>query len=168
MQAEEHECLRKGFQPNQKPGRSSRKRGYPMIEPKEKKWPLTDAVRGHFSVSEAPCLSLWERWPASAGRRGFCRAAWAGAKKEGRKNPPQHVYHITPPSASQRRNGSRSAKSVACTKTDVCIWETFHLEKFGFPWYSIGTKRRYLNSNPSGGLPKATGNNGNQSDFTSK
>ena len=54
-------------------------------------------------------------------------------KKEGRKNPPQHIYHITPPSASQRRSGREASKSVACTKTDVCIWETFHLEKFGFP-----------------------------------
>ena len=93
---------------------------------------------------------------------------WAGDEKEGRKNPPQHIYHITPPSASQRRIGPGSAKSVLCTKADVCIWETFHLEKLEFPWYSIGTKRRYLNSKSSGGLPKANGNNGNQSDFKSK
>ena len=31
----------------EKPGRSSRKRGYPMIEPKEKKWPPAE-VGGHF------------------------------------------------------------------------------------------------------------------------
>ena len=54
-------------------------------------------TRGHFSVSETPCRSLWERWPASAGRRGFCRAAWAGAKKRGpEKSAPTHLSYHTP------------------------------------------------------------------------
>ena len=94
---------------------------------------------------------------------------WPGKdKKQGRKNPTQHRYHITVSFSSQRQNDRPWIKSVLCTKTDVCIWETFRLEKLKKPCYSIGTKRRYLNSKSSGGLPKATGNNGNQSDFTSK
>ena len=90
------------------------------------------------------------------------------ATKEGRKNPTQHKYHITFPGASQWENRLGCAKSVPCTKTDVCIWETFRLEKFGNPCYLIVTKRRYLNSRTSGGLPKAKVNKGNQSDFKSK
>mgnify|MGYP007002106630 CR=1 FL=1 len=45
------------------------------------------------------------------------------------------------------------------TKSDVCIWETFRLEKLKNSCYLIVTKRRYLNSKSSGGLPKANGNN---------
>lgn len=88
--------------------------------------------------------------------------------KRGRKNPTQHKYHITFPGASQRENGSGCAKSVPCTKTVVCIWETFRLEKLENSCYLIVTKRRYLNSRTSGGLPKAKVNKGNQSDFKSK
>ena len=90
------------------------------------------------------------------------------ATKRGRKNPTQHSYHITLSFSSQRENAPRSAKSVPCTKTVVCIWETFRLEKLEKPCYSIGTKRRYQNGRTSGGLPKAKVNQGNQSDFKSK
>ena len=91
-----------------------------------------------------------------------------GNKKEGRKNPPQHEYHIICRTSSQRRNLILDAKSVLCTKVNFCIWQTFRLEKLKIAWYYIGTKRRYLNSKSSGGLPKAKVNNGNQSDFKSK
>lgn len=92
----------------------------------------------------------------------------SGQQKRGRKNPTQHRYHITFLGASQRENGSGCAKSVPCTKTVVCIWETFRLEKLENSCYLIVTKRRYLNSRTSGGLPKAKVNKGNQSDFKSK
>jgi len=175
--------LRKGFKPNTKPGRSSRKRGYPMIEPKEKKWPPTE-VGGHFFPGSARSQTVR---PASAVVPlyvgSFCCTAaqdpgWrpgnsctgvAGIKeKTGRKNPPQHIYHIIPHLSSQRQNGPGASKSVFRTKPDVCIWGTFHLEKLKNPCYLIVTKRRYLNSNSSGGLPKANGKYGNQSDFKSK
>jgi hypothetical protein len=64
--------------------------------------------------------------------------------------------------------GAEGAKSVFRTKANVCIWGTFRLEKLEFACYSIGTKRRYNISKSSGGLPKATVSNGNQSDFKSK
>ena len=94
---------------------------------------------------------------------------WPGKdKKQGRKNPTQHRYHITLPVSSQRLFVLPGRKSVPCTKTANCIWGTFHLEKLEFPCYLIGTKRRYKNSKSSGGLPKANGKYGNQSDFKSK
>ena len=88
--------------------------------------------------------------------------------KRGRKNPTQHRYHITNPFSSQRPNGPPGAKSVFSTKANVCIWETFRLEKFGFSCYLIVTKRNRKNTESSGGLPKANGKYGNQSDFKSK
>ena len=91
-----------------------------------------------------------------------------GEIKRGRKNPTQHRYHITTQVSSQRPNGPPEAKSVPCTKTNACIWETFRLEKFGFPCYLIVTKRNRKNTESSGGLPKANGKYGNQSDFKSK
>ena len=120
-----------------------------------------DGCRGSF---------LWWAWSSghpSPGSPGLW--AWLrGSKKRGRKNPPQHSYHIIAAFISQRQDGRSAAKSVLCTKTDVCIWGTFHLEKSKNPCYLIVTKRRYLNSKSSGGQPKANGNNGNQSDFKSK
>lgn len=158
-----------------------RKRGYPMIEPKEKKWPPTE-VGGHFlvrqnkpfvvkhvgAIHDRPYRALikstvnpvlWSRTAAPA---------LGGETKEGRKNPPQHIYHIITRLSSQRQNGPGTSKSVFRTKSDVCIWETFRLEKLKKSCYLIVTKRRYLNSKSSGGLPKANGKNGNQTDFKSK
>ena len=86
----------------------------------------------------------------------------------GRKNPPQRGYHITLPFSSQRQIVLRPGKSVFRTKAQPRIWGTFRLEKLEFACYSIGTKRRYNISKSSGGLPKATVPNGNQSDFKSK
>jgi hypothetical protein len=94
--------------------------------------------------------------------RGF------GKIKRGRKNPTQHRYHITNPFSSQRPNGPPGAKSVFSTKANVCIWETFRLEKLEIPCYLIVTKRNRKNTESSGGLPKANGKYGNQSDFKSK
>ena len=94
--------------------------------------------------------------------RGF------GKIKRGRKNPTQHRYHIINRFSSQRPNALPGRKSVFSTKAIVCIWETFRLEKLENPCYLIGTKRRYKNSKSSGGLPKANGKYGNQSDFKSK
>ena len=88
--------------------------------------------------------------------------------KRGRKNPTQHRYHITAQVSSQRPNGPPGRKSVPCTKTNVCIWETFRLEKLKIPCYLIVTKRNRKNTESSGGLPKANGKYGNQSDFKSK
>ena len=152
--------LRKRFQPNRKLGRSSRKRGYPMIEPKEKKWPPTE-VGGHFFPGTARSQTVR---PASAvvplcvgsfcctaardpGWRPWNSCVGDGREKEktGRKNPPQHVYHIIPVLSSQRQNDPAASKSVFRTKPDVCIWETFHLEKLKNPCYLIVTKRRYQN-----------------------
>ena len=142
---EEHRMLRKGFQPSWKPGRSCRKRGYPMIEPKELKWPPT-VVGGHF-MSVRP---------------------WIRGKEKGSENPTQHSYHIIFQTASQRRIVLPPWKSVPCTKTPHFIYGTFRLEKWKIPCYLIVTKRRYPNSKSSGGLPKAIGSHGNQSDFKSK
>ena len=91
-----------------------------------------------------------------------------GQQKRGRKNPTQHSYHITALVSSQRPNGPPGRKSVFSTKAIVCIWETFRLEKFGFSCYLIVTKRNRKNTESSGGLPKANGKYGNQSDFKSK
>ena len=95
----------------------------------------------------------------------FCRRSEI---KKGRKNPTQHNHHIITVPSSQRQNGRPGAKSVFRTKTVVSIWRTFHLEKLKNPCYLIVTKRRYPNSKSSGGLPKSTVNQGNQSDFKSK
>ena len=113
-----------------------------------------DGCRGSFLA--------WMHLPEGDPGRG------SGEEKRGRKNPTQHRYHITLCDASQRQIRPGAAKSVLCTKADVRIWETFRLEKLKNPWYLIVTKRRYQNSNSSGGLPKAKAKKGNQSDFKSK
>ena len=89
-------------------------------------------------------------------------------KEKGPEKPTQHDHHTTSNFSSQRQNAAPGAKSVFRTKTDVCIWGTFRLEKLKNPCYLIGTKRRYQNSKSSGGLPKENVYQGNQSDFTSK
>ena len=104
----------------------------------------------------------WPLRPQEPPLRGF------GKIKRGRKNPTQHHYHITARVSSQRPNGPGNGKSVFSTKAIVCIWETFRLEKFGFSCYLIVTKRNRKNTESSGGLPKANGKYGNQSDFKSK
>ena len=108
--------------------------------------------------------------PAGAGHLPLTREACVsqGNKKQGRKNPTQHSYHITARVSSQRPNGPPGRNSVFFTKANVCIWETFRLEKFGFSCYLIVTKRNRKNTESSGGLPKANGKYGNQSDFKSK
>ncbi len=78
-----------------------------------------DGCRGSFHVPGSSAA-----WIAGSG---------SGEQKRGRKNPTQHSYHITIPLSSQRENDRPGAKSVLCTKTDVCIWETFRLEKFENP-----------------------------------
>jgi hypothetical protein len=104
--------------------------------------------------------------PAEGGRKSRPCTVWE--IKRGRKNPTQHRYHITNPFSSQRLNGPLGAKSVFSTKANVCIWETFRLEKLEIPCYLIVTKRNRKNTESSGGLPKANGKYGNQSDFKSK
>ena len=72
--------LRKSSNQIKKSGRSSRKRGYPMIEPKELKWPPT-VVGGHFMSGE--------RRP---GR--FRQAHGANKKRPEKSDPTQTSYHI--------------------------------------------------------------------------
>ena len=127
-----------------------------------------------FFVWQCPgpnCCSVAARRGDPCGRPGFGRLRWGGRcqnKKQGRKNPTQHGYHITAQSVRQRKNGPPLGKSVFSTKANVRIWETFRLEKFGIPCYLIVTKRNRKNTDSSGGLPKVNGKYGNQSDFTSK
>ena len=128
-------------------------------------------LQGTAWVSSRGFWSPWAKGHIFCMRRtrqsAWCRVLRIG-RKRGRKNPTQHRYHTTFENASQCRNVRRWRKSVPCTKTIACIWETFHLEKLKNPCYLIVTKRRYKNSKSSGGLPKANGKYGNQSDFKSK
>ena len=78
-----------------------------------------DGCRGSFHVPGSSAA-----WIAGSG---------SGEQKRGRKNPTQHSYHITVSFSSQRENDRSWTKSVLCTKTDVCIWGTFRLEKFKNP-----------------------------------
>ena len=119
-----------------------------------------DSRQGVTIVPESAANSYWVLRIPPTRRRG--------QQKRGRKNPTQHSYHITAQVSSQRPNGPPGRKSVFSTKANVCIWETFRLEKLEKACYYIATKRRYKNSKSSGGLPKAKVNNGNQSDFKSK
>ena len=107
-------------------------------------------------------------WPGLGAGPAFFMPCRAWNKKQGRKNPTQHSYHITARSVRQRQNGWPLGKSVFSTKANVRIWGTFRLEKFGIPCYLIVTKRNRKNINSSGGLPKVIGKYGNQSDFKSK
>ena len=151
--AEEHECCGRDSNQTKKPRSILQKARLPNDWTQGTEM-TPDGCRGSFHV------------PGSSAARAA--GSGSGKQKTGRKNPTQHSYHITISFASQRENGRPWAKSVLCTKTDVCIWGTFRLEKFGNPWYLIGTKRRYRNGKTSGGLPKAKVNQGNQSDFKSK
>ena len=123
------------------------------------------SVRRSFDSGLRPPLRMTDIWCIDS---FMTMTEVSGQQKRGRKNPTQHRYHITISFSSQRENDLTGAKSVPCTKTDVCIWETFRLEKLENSCYLIVTKRRYLNSRTSGGLPKAKVNKGNQSDFKSK
>ena len=78
-----------------------------------------DGCRGSFHVPGSSAA-----WVAGSG---------SGERKRGRKNPTQHSYHITNRFSSQRPIGPPETKSVPCTKTNVCIWETFRLEKLKNP-----------------------------------
>ena len=90
------------------------------------------------------------------------------AKRKRAEKPTQHNHQTTKtPSKSTAKWGS-SGKLVFRTKTVVCIWRTFRLEKLKKPCYLIVNKRSYKNSKSSGGLPKDTVNHGNHSDFNSK
>ena len=153
--AEEHECC--GRVPTKQKVRSIQQKARLPNDWTQGTEMTPDGCRGSFHVS-GRILGRPRAVPSGA----------AGQIKTGRKNPTQHSYHIIIPFSSQWENASRSAKSVPCTKTDVCIWETFRLEKFGNSCYLIVTKRRCLNSKSSGGLPKAKVIKGNQSDFKSK
>ena len=122
-------------------------------------------------LRQSNCRSVAARRGDPCGRPGFGRLRWGGRcrnKKQGRKNPTQHSYHITARSLRQWQNRPPSGKSVFSTKANVRIWGTFRLEKFGFPCYLIVTKRNRKNTDSSGGLPKVNRKYGNQSDFTSK
>ena len=59
-----------------------------------------------------------------------------------------------------------------CWMLFVVSWRIFSNNRWrpfrSWPCYLIVTKRRYQNSKSSGGLPKANGKYGNQSDFKSK
>ena len=77
-------------------------------------------------------LGVWGRtcWLVLCQREGSqCLAV----NKKEPENPTQHSYHITARISSQWQNAPARSKSVACTKTDVCIWETFRLEKLEIP-----------------------------------
>ena len=138
------------------------------------KGPGIDRSAGALSGSEcvpANSCHLWIRLRWSC--LSDCRAERSmpvpySGNKRGRKNPTQHSYHITAQVSSQRPNGPPGRKSVFSTKANVCIWETFRLEKLKNPCYLIVTKRNRKNTESSGGLPKANGKYGNQSDFKSK
>ena len=99
--AEEHECCGRDSNQTKKPGRSSRKRGYPMIEPKEKKWPPMD-VGGHFLVREE-CRDTRPRVSGLTGRAGSPpgRRVPTGWKRETKKRPEKSdptplSYHTLP------------------------------------------------------------------------
>ena len=159
--AEEHECCGRVPTKHKSPVDPAESEVTQWLNPRN--WNDPRRLSGVIS-----CLRKDPGWNGLRDVPSGAARARSDKQKTGRKNPTQHRYHITASGSSQRENEDRATKSVPCTKTGVCIWGTFRLEKLENSCYLIVTKRRYLNSRTSGGLPKAKVNQGNQSDFKSK